>query len=495
MQKKNCCATTDHPESREPRLQQEPRLGKGAVSIGSLSHCITEARIKHGLCKQELQGQMARIRSRSSTTCPKKPSRIIETASCLNAGLQQQHSPTVTLWIADSVQRVLLAGGSTDKGDLLLQQRVRTSLQHQRPQLSNEAAGVGGICGVLAPLTAAPDSHDPFMAVSNMVIATASPGLVYSSNGGAEVSISTSNGQRSIAGSPSTVGCNMEAVQPVAVLTTAGACRLAEAVRRNWQWCLYSKALHELGSRCLRDAQHTQHSPMAGRTAMTTRSIDPGEEAARNNGSYTGHTSGKDETHTVGSCVAICNSGGKAYSYAVLRGDEVRTHDVVVPRGGENDVQPMAHTAVMRQKAHGDVVACGFKVKEPDATGEVGGGSSGVQAVPRRAMMRTQVYASRARAQATVATEEVVVSSNRAHVQLTANLGREVHAAKCRGYHVLTRRSYRIAEHSTADRRQGEKAVPEEGSLRCQGVVVPQTLVGAVTYNHCCFDRKSGKVA
>ncbi|KAG5188978.1 hypothetical protein JKP88DRAFT_253150 [Tribonema minus] len=78
--------------------------------------------------------------------------------------------------------------------------------------------GVGGICGVLEPLTAAPDSHDPFTAVSNMVIATASPGLVYSSKGGAAVSISTSNGQRSIAGSPSAVECNMEAVQPVAVV-------------------------------------------------------------------------------------------------------------------------------------------------------------------------------------------------------------------------------------------------------------------------------------
>ncbi|KAG5175928.1 hypothetical protein JKP88DRAFT_249850 [Tribonema minus] len=286
--------------------------------------------------------------------------------------------------------------------------------------------GVGGICGILAPLTAAPNSHDPITAVSNMVIATASPGLVYSSEGGTAVSISTSNGQRSIAGSPSAVECNMEVVQVVAVMSTAGACRLAEAVRRKAMVLVQqgtARAGITASTRCTALVP-ARHSPMAGRTAMTTRSIDPGEEAARNNGNYTGHTSGEDETHTVGSCVAICNCGGKAYSCAVLRGDEVRTHNVVLSRGGENDVRPMAHTAVMRQKAHGDMVARGFEDKEPNATGEVGG-SSGVQAVPRRAMMRTQVYASRARAQATVATEEVVVSSNRAHVRkwrLTANL-------------------------------------------------------------------------
>ncbi|KAG5175122.1 hypothetical protein JKP88DRAFT_250436 [Tribonema minus] len=285
--------------------------------------------------------------------------------------------------------------------------------------------GVGGICGILAPLTAAPNSHDAITAVSNMVIATASPGLVYSSEGGTAVSISTSNGQRSVAGSPSAVECNMEVVQLVAVMGTACACRLAEAVRRKAMVLVRqgtARAGITASTRCTALVP-AQHSPMAGRTAMTTRSIDPGGEAARNNGNYTGHTSGEDETHTVGSCVAICNCGGKAYSCAVLRGDEVRTHDVVVSRGGENDVRPMAHTAVMRQKAHGDMVARGFEDKEPNATGEVGG-SSGVQAVPRRAMMRTQVYALRARAQATVATEEVVVSSNRAHVhrRLTANL-------------------------------------------------------------------------
>ncbi|KAG5180588.1 hypothetical protein JKP88DRAFT_246703 [Tribonema minus] len=285
---------------------------------------------------------------------------------------------------------------------------------------------VGSNCGVLAPLTAAPNSHDPIAAVSNMVIATASPGLVYSSEGGTAVSISTSNEQRSIAGSPSAVECNMEAVQLVAVMSTAGACRLAEAVRRKAMVLVQqgtARAGITASTRCTALVP-VQHSPMTGRTAMTTRSIDPREEAARNNGSYTGHTSGEDETHTVGSCVAICDSGGKAYSFAVLRGDEVRTHDVVVSRGGEKDVRPMAHTAVMRQKAHGDVVARGFEDKEPNATGEVGG-SSGVQAVPRRAMMRTPAYASRARARATVATEEIVVSSNRAHVRrwrLTADL-------------------------------------------------------------------------
>ena len=229
-------------------------------------------------------------------------------------------------------------------------------------------------------------------------------------------------------------------------MTTAGACRLAEAVRRKAMVLVQqgtARAGITASTRCTALVP-AQHSPMAGRTAMTTRSIDPGEEAARNNGSYTGHTSGEDETHTVGSCVAICNSGGKAYSCAVLRGDEVRTHDVVVSRGGENDVRPMAHTAVMRQKAHGDVVARGFEDKEPNATGEVGG-SSGVQAVPRRAMMRTPVYASRARAQATVATEEVVVSSNRAHVRrwrLTADL---VGCSHCSGAACSAGRTWRSA--------------------------------------------------
>ncbi|KAG5180211.1 hypothetical protein JKP88DRAFT_256207 [Tribonema minus] len=252
--------------------------------------------------------------------------------------------------------------------------------------------GVGGICGILAPLTAALNSHDPTTAVSNMVIATASPGLVYSSEGGTAVSISTRNGQRSIAGSPSAVECNMEVVQLVAVMSAAGACRLAEAVRRKAMVLVQqgtARAGIRASTRCTALVP-AQHSPMAGRTAMTTRSIDPGEDTARNNGSYTGHTSGEDEDHTVGSCVALCNSGGKTYSYAELRGDEVRTHDVIVPRGGENDVRPTAHIAVMRQKAHGDVVARGFEDKGPNATGEVGG-SSGVQAVPRRAMMRAHI--------------------------------------------------------------------------------------------------------
>ncbi|KAG5183340.1 hypothetical protein JKP88DRAFT_255842 [Tribonema minus] len=287
--------------------------------------------------------------------------------------------------------------------------------------------GVGGICGILAPLSAAPNSHDPITVVllSNMVIATASPARVYSNEGGAAVSISTSNGHHSIAGSPSAVECTMEAVQLVAV-ATAGACRLAEAVRRKAMVLVQqgtARAGITTSAQCA-TLVPAQHSPMAGRTAMTTRSIDPGEVAARNNGSYTGHTSGEGEAHTAGSCDAICNGGGKAYSYAVLRDDEVRTHDVVMPRSRENDVQPMAHTAGLRRKAHGDVVARGFEDKEPNATGEVGG-SSGVQTVPRRAMMRTPVYASRARARATVATEEVVVSSNRAHVRrwrLTADL-------------------------------------------------------------------------
>ncbi|KAG5184579.1 hypothetical protein JKP88DRAFT_255356 [Tribonema minus] len=249
----------------------------------------------------------------------------------------------------------------------------------QSSERSASFGGAGGICGVLAPLTAAPNSHDPFTADSNMVLATA-PGVVYSSAGGAAVSVSTSNGQRSIAESSSTVECNMEAVQLVAVATTAGACRLAEAGRRKAMVLVQqgtARAGITTSAQCAALVP-AQHSPMAGRTAMTTRSINPGEEAARNNGSYTGHTSGEGEAHTVGNSVAICNSGGKAYSYAVLRGDEVRTHDVVVPRGGENDVQPMAHTAIMRQKAHGDVVARGFEDKEPNATGEVGG-SSGVQ--------------------------------------------------------------------------------------------------------------------
>ncbi|KAG5176881.1 hypothetical protein JKP88DRAFT_249263 [Tribonema minus] len=285
---------------------------------------------------------------------------------------------------------------------------------------------VGSNCGVLAPLTAVPNSHDPIAAGSNMVIATASPALVYSSEGGgAAVSISTSNGHHSIAGSPSAVECTMEAVQLVAV-ATAGACRLAEAVRRKAMVLVQqgtARAGITTSAQCA-TLVPAQHSPMAGRTAMTTRSIDPGEVAARNNGSYTGHTSGEGEAHTAGSCDAICNGGGKAYSYAVLRDDEVGTHDVVVLRGREKDVQPMAHTAGLRRKAHGDVVARGFEDKEPNATGEVGG-SSGVQTVPRRAMMRTPGYASRARARAAVATEEVVVSSNWAHVRrwrLTADL-------------------------------------------------------------------------
>ncbi|KAG5189682.1 hypothetical protein JKP88DRAFT_243194 [Tribonema minus] len=252
----------------------------------------------------------------------------------------------------------------------------------QSSERSASFGRVGGICGVLAPLTAAPNSHDPFTADSNMVLATA-PGVVYSSAGGAAVSVSTSNGQRSIAESSSTVECNMEAVQLVAVATTAGACRLAEAVRRKAMVLVQqgtARAGITTSAQCAALVP-AQHSPMAGRTAMTTRSINPGEEAARNNGSYTGHISGEGEAHTVGSSVAICNSGGKAYSYAVLRGDEVRTHDVVVLRGGENDVQPMAHTADVRQEAHGDVVARGFEDKEPNATGEVCG-SSEVQAVP-----------------------------------------------------------------------------------------------------------------
>ncbi|KAG5183342.1 hypothetical protein JKP88DRAFT_255844 [Tribonema minus] len=226
---------------------------------------------------------------------------------------------------------------------------------------------------------------------------------------------------------------------------------------------------------------------------MTTRSIDPGEVAACNNGSYTGHTSGEGEAHTAGSCVAICNGGGKAYSYAVLRDDEIRTHDVVVPRGGENDVPLMAHTAVMRQKAHGDVVARGFEDKEPTATREVGG-SSGVQAMPRRALMRTPCthrglelgrqsplrrlwcpaigltcagQGGRCMQPGVVA---IMCSADRRVIRVSGaqyrRRLRHLHAAKCRGYHVLTRRSYRIAEHSTADRRQGEKAVPED-SLRC----------------------------
>ncbi|KAG5183278.1 hypothetical protein JKP88DRAFT_241450 [Tribonema minus] len=256
------------------------------------------------------------------------------------------------------------ASAGTGNGDLLLQQRVRTALQYQRPQLSNEATGptteeaalvptggiddasapfdpgicskayatvpagmgvistqspattrindslsvgarlndemqrpllpltvqrctecrtvgllsstsntgtgvaschssegsasfaeVGGSCGVLAPLTAAPNSHDPITEVSNMVIATASPGLVYSSEGGTAVFISTSNGQRSIAGSPSAVECNVEALQLVAVMTTAGACRLAEAVRRK-AMVLVLQGTARAGITALRDAQH-----------------------------------------------------------------------------------------------------------------------------------------------------------------------------------------------------------------------------------------------
>ncbi|KAG5178802.1 hypothetical protein JKP88DRAFT_280905 [Tribonema minus] len=49
---------------------------------------------------------------------------------------------------------------------------------------------------------------------------------------------------------------------------------------------------------------------------------------------------------------------------------EVRTHNVVVSRGGGKDVRPMAHTAVMRQKTHGDMVARGFEDKEPNVTGK-----------------------------------------------------------------------------------------------------------------------------
>ncbi|KAG5178698.1 hypothetical protein JKP88DRAFT_247965 [Tribonema minus] len=106
------------------------------------------------------------------------------------------------------------ASADTGTSDLLLQQRVRAALQHQRPQLLSQQQW----------LVAA--------AVSNMVIATASPALVYSSEGGEAVSINTGNGQRSIARSPSAVECNIKAVQLVAVVTTAGARRLAEAVRR-----------------------------------------------------------------------------------------------------------------------------------------------------------------------------------------------------------------------------------------------------------------------
>ncbi|KAG5187636.1 hypothetical protein JKP88DRAFT_254003 [Tribonema minus] len=338
----------------------------------------------------------------------------------LNGGVQLPSLPLTVQRCTECTPVTLLSSTSSNTGT-----GVASCHSSERSASFGE---VGSNCGILAPLTAAPNSHDPIAAVSNMVIATASPGLVYSSAGGTAVSISTSNEQRSIAVSPSAVECNMEAVQLVAVMSTAGACRLAEVVRRKAMMLVQqgtARAGITASTRCTALVP-AQHSPMTGRTAMTTRSIDPGEEAACNNGSYTGHTSGEDETHTVGSCVAIfdCHSGGKAYSCAVLRGDEVRTHDVVASRGGEKDVRQMEHTAVMRQKAHGDVVARGFEDKEPNATGKVGG-SSGVQAVPRRAMMRTPAYASRARARATVATEEVVVSSNRTHVRrwrLTADL-------------------------------------------------------------------------
>ncbi|KAG5177785.1 hypothetical protein JKP88DRAFT_248672 [Tribonema minus] len=261
---------------------------------------------------------------------------------------------------------------------------------------------VGGNCGILELLTTASKTHELITAINFRVNATGFPTPVCGSDGGTAVA-NGNNRQRSIAGNPLAVECNPEAFQLVAVVTTAGARWLAEAVRRKAMVLVQqgtARAGITASARCAAPVP-AQHSPMAGRTAMTTRSIDPGEVAARNNGSHTGHTSGEGEAHTAGSCVAICNGGGKAYSYAVLRDDEVRTHDVVVPRGGENDVQLMAHTAVMRQKAHSDVVAHGFQDKEPNATGE-GGGSSGAQSVPRRAMMRMPVYASRARARATV---------------------------------------------------------------------------------------------
>ncbi|KAG5177146.1 hypothetical protein JKP88DRAFT_248948 [Tribonema minus] len=226
------------------------------------------------------------------------PANGIDDASVpFDPGICSKAYATVLLWASSLRNRLLQRASTTASREM--QQRRAVKAPHR-------FGGIGGICGVLAPLTAAPKGHDLFTAVSNMVLATA-PGLVYSSAGGAAVSVSTSNGQRSIAESPSAVECNMEAVQLIAV-ATAGACRLAEAVRRNAMVLVQhgtATAGITASTRCTALVP-VQHSPMARRTAMTTRSIDPGEEATRNNGSYTGHTSGEGEAHTVGSSVAIC---------------------------------------------------------------------------------------------------------------------------------------------------------------------------------------------
>ncbi|KAG5181404.1 hypothetical protein JKP88DRAFT_241655 [Tribonema minus] len=286
------------------------------------------------------------------------------------------------------------------------QHRDRRRIMPQQSRLCI-VGDVGGICGVLAPLMATPNSHDPITAVNSMVIATASPGLVYSSEAGTAVSISTNGRQRSIAGRPSAVECKMVALQLVAEVSTAGACQLVEAVRHK-AMVLVQQGTSGAGimayAQC---AALAAQRPMAGRTAMTARSIDPGAEAARNNASCMAHTSGEGAAHTAGSCVVTCSGGDKAYSYPVMHTVEVKTP---VSHDGKSEAQPAPQATIMWQEAGGYMVARGCNGKKPNATRK-GGGSSRVHAASRTAMMHVQ-----ARAQVKATAGEAVMPSSRARM-------------------------------------------------------------------------------